>query len=249
MALNTTLNTLNDVNLIKVIGVPVVGFSFAELITNPVNVVRVVYQTENLTLRQTIENVHVRQAYFNGFLIALASKVVSNSLKYVLYDRIKDYRGTKKDNLVGNMLNGVIGGVIGTSVTNPLMVWRTRRQRGDAMNLRYSFDGYKISVIRCIPLYGLLFPCRDWYHNFYTNKFGNFIWVGVLASVTTNITTLLVVHPFDYVRTRLAARKPMEYTLNPIKYYRGAHIAFARNMPHFVISMLVMDMLKKHLDL
>ena len=186
---------MSSKNNIKVAGVSMVGFSFAELVTNPINVARVVYQTNDYTLKQTISNIYTRKAYFKGLQVALLTKTISLSLKYTLYDFIKNYRGTERDDLFGNMVNGMVSGVIGTTVTNPLMVWRTRLQRGDSMHLKYSYNGYLVSVARCIPLYSLLFPCYD----FYKSKLGDSVMSGVAAAVMTTITNAIFTHPFDEV--------------------------------------------------
>ena len=223
------------ISVLSTISIAMTGNTVAEILTLPITVIRVVYQTNNITLKDTIVQIKNRSGFYNGGAIALLSKALSISMKYTIYRKIKDYRGTEKDDLVGNCFNGFLCGVIGTTVTNPLMVWRTQRQRGELMKLGYAYRGLMWSIIRCIPLYSLLFPVFDYYNNKLQNP--------ILAAGCTNLSIFPVTQPFDYIRTRKAAGKKTPLTWKIFRYYKGGTLAILRNMPHLMISMTIIDRL------
>ncbi|GAH04135.1 unnamed protein product, partial [marine sediment metagenome] len=116
----------------KTMGVAFMGNAVAEALTNPIAVIRVVYQTNDppLTLKQTLKHVHQRGSYFRGLRPALLSKAASVALKYTMYQSIREYRGTQKNDITNNVVNGVLGAWSGLALTQPLMVWRTVEQSG-----------------------------------------------------------------------------------------------------------------------
>jgi len=217
----------------------------AETLTLPITVTRVVYQTNNLDLKETFKQIQNRKAYFRGLIPSLTSKATSIALKYTLYQKIKTYRNTKKDDLFNNCVNGFMCGVIGTTITNPLMVWRTQLQRNQKMKLAYSYRGLGYSILRCIPLYTLLFPINDFYKSKFEDKIEEGIKTSILAAGCTSLTNFPIVQPIDYIRTRKAAGLNIEWTWKVWKYYRGGSLALLRNGPHLIIAMTLIDLLNK----
>ena len=154
-------------NTKRYLGASMVGNVIAETLTTPLRVTMEVYRTTNMNLATSIKTIANRRGFFNGLIPALASKTVSSPLKFFLYQYFKKRNGTNDGDLKSNVKNGMLGGVIGTVLTNPLSVWRMKRSRGEVMHLNFALKGLGMSVLRCIPFYSLIYPTRDFYkHHF-----------------------------------------------------------------------------------
>ena len=229
---------LND-NL-KLMSIAMVSNATAETMTLPITATRVVYQTNSLSILKTIKEINNRKGFFNGFVPSVFSKAISIGMKYTIYKKIRSYRNTQEDDILNNLVNGFLCGIIGTTITNPLMVWRIQLQRGSSMKIKYAYRGLGYSILRCLPLYTLLFP----FYDFYQKKFE----IPMVAAACTSITIFPIVQPFDYLRTRKAAGYSTKFNLNIKKYYRGGSLAIMRNMPHLMISMTIIDFLNKRIN-
>lgn len=218
----------------------------AEMATLPITVTRVIYQTNTITIQETLAQIKSRKAHFSGLLPSLSSKALSIGLKYALYQKLKDYRQTPKEDLLNNALNGFGCGIIGTVITNPLLVWRTQLQRGEDMKLSYSYRGLGYSILRSIPLYTLLFPVHDYYKHQLSLKGYDGIKQSIIASIATSLTNYPLIQPFDYIRTRKAAGLNIEWTWKLNRYYRGGLLALSRNIPHLVIAMSLIDTFNRY---
>lgn len=232
----------NNMSNIKKMSTTALATLFAEILTQPICVVKTNYQISKMTTLQTIKHVY-NNFGLNGFFMAsypaVISQVVSTTSKFTIYEKLKQYRQTNPDDVFNNSINGVIGGIIGCTITHPIDVWKNFNQRGKSIvdyfkislatkTLISSFYvGYLGSLGKNIVLYSALFPLND----YFKNKFGS---VMISAPVTT-ITISLILQPMDYYKTVVIAGH------KPTHYFRGLHLIMGRSIPHFFLTMQLIE--------
>lgn len=226
------------------------GTLVAEILTLPICSIKTIYQNNNdLTIKSTIDTIMKNQGLKGFFLAstpAIITQILSTSSKFTIYEKIKYIRKTEDSNIFNNSLNGIISGLAGSLITHPFDVWKNFTQRNDnyfqfinqarkqtfikfiKMGL---YPGYTGSIGKNIALYSILFPLND----FYKSQFNS---IYISAPLTT-LTVSLIVQPFDYYKVvKIAGNKPS-------KPFRGFSLMLARNIPHFTITMIVTDLIKK----
>lgn len=224
------------------------GTLVAEVITLPICTVKTVYQNnKSFDTLETIKHIYKKNGYFGFFSAstpAIVSQVLSTSSKYTLYEKIKEYRKTNKDDFTNNSLNGIASGLLGSLLTHPIDCWKNFSQRNENYGkylksltsvsdlVRYGlYKGYFGSIGKNVALYSCLFPLND----FYKSKVESTL----ISAHLTTITVGLIVQPFDYYKVvKMAGNKPN----NP---YRGFGLMIARNIPHFAITIYITELLLK----
>jgi hypothetical protein len=215
----------------------------AEIITLPICTVKTIYQTSDKSIKQIISSLKF-SGYFQASIPAITSQVISTATKFSAYELIKNYRQTEKGDILNNSLNGLMGGLIGSIFTHPFDLWKNLNQR----NLSFKehlldnkvslsklvknglYQGYSGSIGKNTVLYSCLFSLND----YYSTKFNN-IW---LSAPATTITIGLITQPIDYYKVRKMAN--LKEIKNP---FRGTVLMLARNIPHFAITMALINML------
>jgi hypothetical protein len=212
------------------------GTLLAELATLPICTIKTIYQNNpNHSIRDSIKYIYGTSGY-SGFIQAskpaIISQIISTSSKYTFYEILKKYRKTENSDFIGNSVNGMCSGILGSFITHPFDIWKNYKQRNQCFQYALKYASSKIKVLyrgylgalgKNITLYSMLFPLNDYYKSIFDN-------VIISASLTT-LTITLFIQPFDYYKVvKMANNKP--------KYpFRGLSLMLARSLPHFVITM------------
>lgn len=233
------MTTENKTNLIFI-----TAFStlVAELLTLPICTIKTNYQTSQMTTIRTIKHIYSNYG-LKGFIMAsnpaIISQMVSTTSKFTIYEQMKKIRKTNEKNIFDNAINGMIGGIIGCTITHPIDVWKIYNQRGESIKDLYSksikennliknfYSGYTGSLSKNIILYSMLFPLNDYFKNKFNNIF--------ISAPLTTICISTVLQPFDYYKTVVISGQKPQY------FFRGMHLMVARSIPHFSLTMFLID--------
>lgn len=218
----------------------------AETITIPICTVKTVYQVDrSKNIRETIKYIHNRRGwigFYNGVPPAIMSQTISTTSKYLMYELIKDYRGTCENDILNNCLNGVMGGLVGSVIAHPFDVLKNYRQMGKMFNKdlkivgpKLFYRGYSQTINKNVMLYSMLYPTYDFHRS---RGCGS-----MESSIYTSLMTTCILHPIDFFKTRRMAGENIFINWNPRTYYRGFTLNLSRVMPHFLITMSIVDYL------
>jgi hypothetical protein len=224
-----------------------IATTIAELATLPICTIKTNYQNAMLT-NVSIINTIKKMYQANGFRIfyssslpALSSQIVSTSSKYTIYKYL-DYNNVITNN---KLVNGFIAGTLSSLLTHPIDVfkihWQMRKSVASEIskyNLLILYRGYSKSFIKSSISCSIFFPLYDTLRTHIENKIINSI---VSASIAT-----LIIHPIDYLKTRQIAGLSIYNGLNPLNYYRGLTLNMTRIVPHFVITMYIIEKLSNN---
>lgn len=225
-----------------------IGTLSAEIITLPICTIKTVYQNNptHKSIKSTISYI-IQNTGYKGFIQAsphaILSQLVSSSTKYTFYHKIKEYRQTESNDLISNSLNGLAGGILGSFFSHPIDVWKNYTQRNEyfnwkSLNPQLYYQGYSASVYKNAVLYSCLFPLYD----YYKTKFDNIL----ISSVLTSLTVSTIIQPFDYYKTVKMAGSNVNLGLsNILQFGRGFSLMLSRSIPHFFITMVITEKVKK----
>lgn len=228
----------SDTNLIP----SIIGTLTAEILTLPICTVKTVYQNNpNLTVSDCVIFIK-KNSGLKGFIQAstpaVIGQIVSTATKYTFYNYLKNIRQTDSSNLFSNSLNGMAGGLVGSIFSHPIDVWKNYSQRNQKFpwtNFKLYYQGYSASVYKNLVLYACLFPIYDYY-----KLKSNSIYI---SSILTSLTVSLIIQPFDYYKTIKMAGYKQNIKLE--NFSRGFGLMLARSVPHFLITMVVTEKIKK----
>lgn len=224
-----------------------IGTFIAEIITLPICTIKTVYQNNPSykSIRHTIKNIYSKSGLV-GFIQAspqaILSQLISTSTKYTFYHKIKEYRKTNSTNILDNSLNGMVGGIIGSLFSHPIDVWKNYSQRNEIFNyksldLKIYYQGYSASIYKNCALYAVLFPTYD----YYKSKFNSV----VISSIFTTLTVSTIIQPFDYYKTVKMAGNNIKFNIENLHQFgRGFNLMLFRSVPHFLITMCVIEKMK-----
>lgn len=220
----------------------VIGTLSAEILTLPICTIKTVYQNNpSLTVLDCIELIKKNSGY-KGFIQAstpaIIGQIVSTSTKYTFYYYLKNLRQTDSSDLFANSLNGMVGGLAGSIFSHPLDVWKNYSQRNQNFpwtNFKSYYQGYSASIYKNLVLYSCLFPIYD----YYKLKFDSIY----ISSILTSLTVSFIIQPFDYYKTIKMAGLNQNIKLTNLS--RGFGLMLARSIPHFLITMVVTEKIKK----
>jgi len=173
------------------------------------------------------------KAFYAASYPAIGGQIFSTCSKYTLYR----YFNSNPDYPIKNrFLNGLTAGVLSSLVTHPLDVIKVHMQmdkKFDGMIYRgYSKTFAKISISSTI-----FFPLYDTIKEKINNPF--------IAAGCSSVVACVLMHPVDYLKTRHMAGLKLYEGFNPLIYYRGLSINLLRIVPHFIITMEVIEFMKK----
>jgi hypothetical protein len=225
-----------------------IGASVAEMITLPICTIKTVYQTNNfnsiLTTYKYIYNTNGINGFYNASIPSITSQIISTSSKYTIYMHVKEKRGTSNNDIINNSINGIIGGLGGSILSHPFDVLKIFKQRNESIvdeykkiGARIMYRGYSQNIAKNVILYSMLYPLYDFYRE---HELSN-----ITACICTSLTTSVILQPFELFKTRKIAGKPLFLGYSIRNYYKGYIINICRVIPHFCITMSIVDYLKK----
>ena len=144
-----------------------------------------------------------------------------------------------------NMINGAISGGLTSILCHPLDVIKIHQQENRRiitefknMGPKLFYRGYSKGLSKQVINSTILFPTYDFYKYYFHNHF--------IASALSAFTIVTILHPLDYFNVRHIANGKINYK-NILGYYRGYHINLMRIIPHFCITMVVIEFLNRKL--
>ncbi len=219
----------------------------AEFLTLPICTIKTNYQSTNSnSILHTTKDIYNRGGitqFFRASFPAIFGQVMSTSLKYTGFRYLDDNAIITTN----KFLNGMIAGLSSTIVTHPLDVWKVYLQTSNFNNFYRDFlrnklvvyRGYTKTLSKIAVSSSLFFPLYDYSHHIVDNH--------IVASGISAITSTIIIHPLDYLKTRHMLGKNLYEGLNPLKYYKGISINLMRIVPHFIITMTCIEYLKKYI--
>jgi hypothetical protein len=148
-------------------------------------------------------------------------------MKYTLYKELNKHC----DNLV---FNGFLSGIITSLITHPIDYLKVHKQMFAQHDYNF-YRGYSKTFLKIGIGSSMFFPLNDMFKKRYDV---------FTASLLSAVISTLVMHPFDYMKTRQIYNLPFYQGLNIFKYYKGLSINLLRIVPHFCIVMNVIHLLE-----
>lgn len=220
------------------------GSCTAELVTNPIYTITTNYQTNNKSIKETIENIYKNNkilGFYNSAGYAMLSRLASSGVKYDVYQKMKTHRNTQNDDLINNMINSSISGCIGGIISHPIDVCINYVQRGEQITIgKNLFSGLPMTILRNFVLYSLLFSTYD----FMKHKTNNTYY----ACLTTSLMTTTFMTPIEYTRANIMTGKVNYKDIKFRCLYRGYAFNLTRNSLNFLITMSILENMKKKIE-
>jgi hypothetical protein len=216
----------------------------AEVATLPICTTKTCYQTSNSSsITQVIRQIYKENGiygFYRASIPAITSQMISTSSKYVLYRQF--------DKKMNRVSAGIFSGIISSLVTHPMDYFRIAMQTSNKWTTNVSNDfntigprvlyrGYSKSFSKVVVGSALFFPLTD----FFRDTFNSII----LSSFMSSIISTTIMHPIDYLKTRHIKGLPLYNGLNPLPYYKGLSLNLMRIVPHFTITMSLIDYFSK----
>ena len=126
-------------------------------------------------------------------------------------------------------------GLISSLATHPMDVARVHLQMGQSMPGRFKmyYRGYSKTFAKIAISSSLFFPLYDTFREHIRNP--------TLSAMASSTVATVLIHPVDYLKTRHMAGLSLYNGFNPITYYRGICLNLARIVPHFMITMSIIE--------
>lgn len=223
-----------------------IGTGVAEILTIPVCTIKTVYQTNNTgdNIRKIIRGIYSRYGLI-GFcrsgMPAMTGQVMTTVGKYTLYNKLKE---VSPNTLI---LNGVVSGLTISTLLQPVDFLRIALQRNIPLiqilketGLSGFYRGYSKTILKSGVSSAFFYPLCD---TLKTALPGDST---LLASGLTGIISTIGMHPFDYIKTRHIAGESWKSS-KLSGYTKGLSLNLMRTVPHFMITMTCIDLIKSRL--
>jgi intracellular septation protein A len=218
-----------------------VGTGVAELATLPICIVKTNYQNSKGTLREVIARLYAQggiRAFYRASTPAIFSQIISTSSKYTFYRKLESLPAMKN-----KIVNGLIAGILSSLITHPIdfvkIHWQMRAGPA-ALDVitregpRVMYRGYSKSFAKVCVSSAMFYPLYDYAREYSGNA--------AIAAFASAVISTAVMQPIDYLKTRHIYGKKI-YHVDPRIYYRGLSLNLARVVPHFMITMTIIDAL------
>lgn len=210
----------------------------AEFLTLPICTIKTNFQNiHDMRVKPSILGV-VRDIYSRGGIKpfyaasfpAIGGQIFSTTSKYTLYR----YLDSNPDNFIKNkFLNGLTAGVISSIFTHPMDVIKVHIQMDKKDWMKNLYRGYSKTFVKIAISSSIFFPLYDTIKARVDNPY--------LSAGCSGVTACVLMHPIDYLKTRHMAGLSLYEGWNPLIYYRGLSINLLRIVPHFMITMGVIE--------
>lgn len=226
------------------------GAFVAEILTLPICTIKTQFQnTDNKTIRRTISNIYSTggvRAFYRASIPAISSQVFSSASKYAIYSYLED----KKYKYTNRLTNGIISGILTSIITHPIDFFKVHLQMNTPIipefkkyGIGVMYRGYSKSFLKVCVGSSLFFPLHFTIKESVEKQ--NIKYSAFISSSITAIISTIIMHPFDYLKTRHIYNVSLYSSYNPLKYYRGLTLNLLRIVPHYVIMMSTIDFIEK----
>lgn len=215
--------------------------TIAEFSTLPICTIKTNFQNiQDMSLKPSIVSV-TKDIYKRGGIRpfyaasypAIGGQIFSTTSKYTLYR----YFSTNPEYPIKNrFLNGLTAGILSSIITHPLDVIKVHLQMSKKFN-GFLYQGYSKTFTKIAISSSIFFPLYDTIKDQIHNPF--------FSAGCSSIVACIFMHPVDYLKTRHMAGLNLYSGWNPLIYYRGLSINLMRIVPHFMITMGVIEWMKE----
>lgn len=217
-----------------------VATSVAEVITLPIATVRTNYQnTDKIPIRQIIHQIwsqHGVKGFYNSSGWAIASQVLSTSAKYTWYQTLTEYIPNK-------FVAGGIAGVMASLMTHPVDVIKIHQQMHtpflpelQSIGPSLLYRGYSKTLVKYVIGSIFYFPL---YHTF-----TDYVHPNMAAAMSATLSAICI-QPIDYMKSRQVYGQPFFCGYHPRPYFKGLGLNLMRTVPHFTITMAIIEYFKQ----
>lgn len=217
--------------------------AFAEFATLPICTIKTNFQNINdMKIKPSIIDVTKKvykrggiKSFYAASYPAIGGQIFSTTSKYTLY---RYFDSNPNYPVKNKFLNGLTAGVISSVFTHPMDVIKVHLQMGQRLdNFKNLYRGYSKTFTKIAISSSIFFPLYDTIKAKVNNPY--------LSAGCSGVVACVLMHPIDYLKTRHMAGLDLYCGLNPFVYYRGLSINLLRIVPHFVITMGVIEGMKK----
>lgn len=239
--------------------------AIAEFITFPICTTKTRHQTgdKKANIRTTFSSIFKEEGFrgfYKGLFPGMISQTYSTSSKYFFYRYLNNHVQLTGRKNVDRVANGIVGGVMATTVSHPLDVFKVRMQNSrlpvgnpkfsklsERVNLRelkgtqlftkFFYLGYTKTLSKSFVGSCLFFPMYDNFMERTKNP--------VIASFCTAVVSTSIMQPIDYLKVRQISKLPFYDGFDPRTYYKGFSLNLLRTVPHFTIVMTLTEYFQK----
>lgn len=239
-----------------------VSNGLSAFITAPIDAVKINYQLSNKNSYQIAKNIYDVRG-IKGFYAGMVPSLSTYPFFWSIYFGSSQYFADKtisNNVMVDKMVKAYISASIGSFVTNPLFVIKTRLQNNNGINkgimavisetnnigIRGYYKGLGSTYANNTKL-SVQFPLYDYLKD-YTNNIA-------ISSFVAKIASSSIFYPFDLIRVNQRVNSTNQnmftigkdiYTKNGLRgLYRGIMLYHSTTTPNFVIMMWIFEYLKK----
>jgi len=246
------------------------GALFAELFTLPICTIKTNFQNNFnhasvwATCRHMKEQYGIK-GFFNASGWAVTSQMLSTSSKYVLFEKIKSVMGDEQqmvENKSRIFLAGALSGALSSLLTHPFDVYKIHKQMQSTNKITRNiwYRGYSKTLTKAVTGSILYFPIYNICTNFFQEKHNivndskrdRLLFVTLPSSFVSSVISTTLLHPIDFLKTRQiygqAKLPPFNWKTVHSVMFRGLGLNLTRVVPHFIITMCVIEAIKSILE-
>jgi hypothetical protein len=230
------------------IAIPVFSVGVAELVTLPICTLKSNYQNTNSdsaikTFKHMVDiarkeyNGNYFKVFYKASIPAVSAQVFSTTSKLALYRKFDEYSPYK-------IANGAAAGFLVSLITHPIDRIKIHLQMISTQTIPNNshiwaniYKGYSKTFTKTIIGGMMYFPLYDYIKSYNLTP--------LQSSFISAVVSTCALHPFDYMKTRHCYNLPWFAGYNPLSYMRGLHINLMRIVPHFVITMTLIEKLRE----
>ncbi len=222
----------------------------AEILTLPICTIKTCYQTHDQSnnIRSVIKQIykdHGVLGFYKASIPAISSQMLSTSSKYFFY-KFYEQNLFDETSIKTKIFCGWVSGVTSSIITHPFDFFKIKIQSGLGGNNLSVFDeikkhgpkivyrGYSKSFAKVSVGSMLFYPLTDTIQ-YYINNI-------IVSSLCSAFISTVIMHPLDYIKIR-HVNGNIIYMNSYNLYYKGISLNLLRIVPHFTITMTLIDVL------
>lgn len=215
----------------------------AEVATLPICTLKTNYQnTNHVSIQNTVRNIwhkHGIWGFYNASGLAIASQMLSTTTKYTWYQTLKDHIDNK-------FVAGAMSGALASLITHPVDVIKIHYQMHTPFGPEFKrygpfllYRGYSKTLSKSMLGSLCFFPLYDTFNDHFNNPF--------IASMSSAVISTTIMQPIDYMKTRHVYGQSYFMGWHPRPYFKGLSLNLARIVPHFTLTMTMIEYFKRKL--
>ena len=174
------------------------------------------------------------RVFYAASVPSIAGQMISTSSKWTIYSWLSRQKN------INTVLAGLISGITSSLLTHPLdfvrVHWQMKKPittQIKAEGIAVLYRGYSKSFAKIAIGSVLFYPLTD----FFKTRTENII----ISSAASAIISTIIMHPIDYLKVRHIYNLSYYHGFEIKKYYKGLGLNLMRIVPHFVITMSIIN--------